>query len=120
MKKISCCFCGNETQETEQRKPDPVDIGENSICCQECFIKIVLPARFVIRALLESAGTGERLSTVRIPDFPTWNNLKKTTLSGSKSLESFHVRAAAMMEIKETRSVLALIEDTYKMHRRQP
>lgn len=47
---MKCCFCGKDIMDYGN-DPWPADMADNSRCCDDCNMKIVIPAR--IKALYE-------------------------------------------------------------------
>ena len=54
-KELRCCFCGNVIEDGFGNNPEPAHFGTFAKCCDECNLKIVIPARLYIMELRRQA-----------------------------------------------------------------
>ena len=69
MSVVKCCLCGKSIESWGSKNPHPMG-KESQRCCDECFTKIVIPARQV---LVGEKEEGEKQITVSLSEeFELW------------------------------------------------
>lgn len=70
MSVVKCCLCGKSIESWGSKNPEPMRSDQGQRCCDECFTKIVIPARQV---LVGEKEEGEKQITVSLSEeFELW------------------------------------------------